>query len=154
WLPVTSGGDGQLKLTKSWGIRGAFNHNWDPHWSTSLFGAYTGVRYDGAVGNLATAKGIYCASFGLSHPGLGVTYTCDPTFNTAQLGVITRWTPVKGLAFSAEILWFHLDQKMGNGPGLATSTSAFNPGAPKPTTVYEFKDQDTVTLNVRVQRNF
>ena len=26
--------------------------------------------------------------------------------------------------------------------------------APKPTAVYEFKDQDTVALNVRVQRNF
>ena len=26
--------------------------------------------------------------------------------------------------------------------------------SPKPTTVYEYKDQDTVSLNVRVQRNF
>jgi hypothetical protein len=26
--------------------------------------------------------------------------------------------------------------------------------APKPTAVYEFKDQDTASLNVRVQRNF
>jgi hypothetical protein len=26
--------------------------------------------------------------------------------------------------------------------------------APKPLTTYEFKDQDTVALNVRVQRNF
>jgi hypothetical protein len=28
------------------------------------------------------------------------------------------------------------------------------PSAPKPTTVYEFKDQSAVSLNVRVQRNF
>ena len=27
-------------LTKAWGIRGAFNHNWDPYWSTSLWGSY------------------------------------------------------------------------------------------------------------------
>ena len=26
-------------LTKAWGIRGAFNHNWDPYWSSSLFGS-------------------------------------------------------------------------------------------------------------------
>src|SRR5205085_902339 len=40
YLPVPSAGDGPLKLTKAWGIRGAFNHNWDPYWSTSLFGSY------------------------------------------------------------------------------------------------------------------
>jgi hypothetical protein len=154
YLPVIFGGDGNLKLTKAWGIRGAFNHNWDPYWSTSLFGSYAAVRYDGAVGDLTTAKGAYCAAFALTHVGSGVTYTCDPNFNTAQLGVVTRWTPVKNLTFSAEVQWFHLDQKMGNGPGLATSTAVFAGGAPKPTTTYEFKDQDTVSLNVRVQRNF
>lgn len=154
WLPIASGGDGQLKLTTAWGVRGAFNHNWDPYWSTSLFGGYTSVRYDGAVGDLMSAKGIYCAAFALAHGGQGVTYTCDPSYNTAQLGVVTRWTPIKNLAFSAEIQWFHLDQRMGNGPGLGTSTSAFSPGAPKPAATYEFKDQNAVSLNVRVQRNF
>jgi Porin subfamily len=61
--------------------------------------------------------------------------------------VVTRWTPVKNLTFSAEVMWFHLDQMM---------TGAAIPGAaaPKPTTGYEFKDQDAVSLNVRVQRSF
>jgi Porin subfamily len=154
WLPASSGGDGRLKLTKALGVRGAFNHNWDPYWSTSLWGSYSSVRYDGTVGDLTSAKGIYCASFAISHAGLGVSYTCDPNYNVSQLGVVTRWTPVKNLTFSAEVQWFHLDQKMGNGPGLTTSTSAFSPGAPKPAALYEFKDQDTVALNVRVQRNF
>ena len=117
WAPAGIGGsDGQLKLTKAWGIRGAFNHNWDPYWSTSLFGSYSAVRYDGTVGDLNSAKGIYCAAFALGHGGQGVTYTCDPNFNVSQLGVVTRWTPVKNLTFSAEVQWFHLDQKMG-GPG-------------------------------------
>jgi hypothetical protein len=61
--------------------------------------------------------------------------------------VVTRWTPVKNLTFSAEVMWFHLDQ---NFSGFATLT----PTAPKPTAVYQYKDQDTVSLNVRVQRNF
>jgi hypothetical protein len=161
WMPAGIAGplgtsDGQLKLTKAWGIRSAFNHNWDPFWSTSLFGSYASVRYDGTVGNLNTAKGQYCAAFGIVHTGQGVTYTCDPNYNAAMLGVVTRWTPIKNLAFSAEVLWFHLDQKMGNGPGLATSTSALigGPGSPKPATVYEFRDQNAVSFNVRVQRNY
>jgi hypothetical protein len=147
WLPAAAGGDGSLKLTKAWGVRGAFNHNWDPYWSSSLFGSYSAVRYDGTVGDLSTAKGAYCAAFAVSHPGLGVSYTCDPSFNVSQLGFITRWTPVKNLTFSAEAIWFHLDQKY-------QGTSTFGAGAPKPVATYEFKDQDTVSLNVRVQRNF
>jgi Porin subfamily len=74
----------------------------------------------------------------------------------AQVGVVTRWTPVKNLTFSAEVQYFHLDQKMG-GIGGAAATSVFagaGPGAPKPVASYEFRDQDTVSLNVRVQRNF
>jgi hypothetical protein len=152
--PGIGGSDGQLKLTKSWGIRGAFNHNWDPYWSTSLFGSYSSVRYDGTVGDLNTAKGQYCAAFAIGHAGQGVTYTCDPNFNVSQLGAVTRWTPVKNLTFSAEVQWFHLDQKMGAGPATGVALSAFSPGAPKPSTTYEFKDQDTVLLQMRVQRNF
>jgi Porin subfamily len=157
WAPVGAGSDGQLKLTKAWGIRGAFNHNWDPFWSTSLFGSYSSVRYDGSVGDLNSAKGIYCASFAAGHPGAlginGASYTCDPNFNVSQLGVLTRWTPIKNLTFSAEVQWFHLDQKMG-GVGGAVATSTFSPGPPKPSATYEFKDQDTVLLQLRVQRNF
>ena len=99
------------------------------------------------MGDLTTAKGQYCAAFALSHIGSGVTYTCDPNFNISQFGVVTRWTPVKNLTFSAEVLYFRLDQKF-------TGTSALTNMPPKPNTVYEFKDQDTVSLNVRVQRNF
>jgi hypothetical protein len=40
------------------------------------------------------------------------------------------------------------------GVGGATATSTFSPGAPKPAATYEFKDQDTVLLQLRVQRNF
>jgi hypothetical protein len=60
---------------------------------------------------------------------------------------VTRWTPVKNLSFSAEVMWFHLDQKF-------TGTSTLTNMAPKPNTTYEFKDQDTVSFNVRAQRNF
>ena len=71
----------------------------------------------------------------------------NPDFNVSQLGVVTRWTPVKNLTFSGEVDWFHLDQKY-------SGTSTFGPGAPKPTATYEFKDQNTVLLQLRAQRNF
>jgi hypothetical protein len=79
-------------------------------------------------------------------------FTCNPNFNVYQVGVVTRWTPVKNLTFSAEVQYFRLDQAY-----TGTVASAGGPGAPKPGgagTSYELKDQDTVALNVRVQRNF
>ena len=60
---------------------------------------------------------------------------------------MTRWTPVKNLTFSAEVGAFFLDQKM-------SGSSVFIATAPKPAALYEFKDQSTVFLNVRAQRNF
>ena len=59
----------------------------------------------------------------------------------------SRWTPVKNLTLSAEVGWFGLDQKMTGAAILAVA-------APKPTTVYEYKNQNTEYLNVRIQRNF
>jgi hypothetical protein len=133
-----------IKLVDAWGIRGAFNHNWDPYWSSSLFGSYAQVRYGGSVLDVTSAKGAFCANYTV---GKGAGFTCDPDFNIAQVGVTTRWTPVKNLTFSAEVGAFFLDQKMS---GVATLAAA----APKPTTVYEFKDQSTVYLNFQARRNF
>ncbi len=155
---VYGAGTNGIILTNAWGLRGAFNHNWNPYWSTSLFGSYSQVKYDGgADDNLfgagtTSAKGAYCAAFAASHAGqTGVagaaTYSCNPDFNVSQLGAVTRWTPVKNLTFSGEVQWFHLDQKMAGA-------STFTPSAPKPAAVYQFKDQDTVLLQVRAQRNF
>jgi hypothetical protein len=153
------GGDGQIKLVESYGVRGAFNHNWDPYWSSSLFGSAAAVRYNGTAGagtalaafDLGSAKGQWCAGYVASNKltaaNTSADFSCNPDYNVYQLGVVTRWTPVKNLTFSAEVQYFHLDQKM-------TGTATLTPSAPKPTTTYEYKDQDTVALNVRVQRNF
>ena len=141
FLPIANRGDGSLHLTEAFGFRGAFNHNWDPYWSSSLFGGIGFVRYDGA------ARAEYCAAYGVTVPGQGVTYTCNPNFDVSQIGVITRWTPVTNLTFSAEAMWTHLRQ---NFSGFAT----FTPGAPQPIQTWTYKNQDTVSLNVRVQRNF
>jgi hypothetical protein len=152
-------GTGGIALTTAWGVRGAFNHNWNPNWSTSLFGSYSSVRYDGGANDnllgagTTSAKGAYCAAFAASHSGQALAgnatgnYTCNPDFNVSQLGVVTRWTPVKNLTFSGEVQWFHLDQKM-------SGSSVFSAASPKPNALYEFKDQNTVLLQLRAQRNF
>jgi hypothetical protein len=132
---------GSIHLTESYGVRGAFNHNWDPYWSSSLFGGMGWVRYD------STAQANYCAAIAVNIPGQGASYTCNPNYNISMLGASTRWTPVKNLTFTAETIWTHLDTGF-------KGTSTFSPGAPYAASTLAFKSQDTVSLQVRVQRNF
>ncbi|NVN86071.1 MAG: porin [Rhodopseudomonas sp.] len=125
-----------IEKTSLWGVRGAFNHNWNPYWSTSLFGSYTSVDYNGT----ATAR--ICAA--IAGPA---TFSCNPDFRIAQIGLVTRWTPVKNLTFSGELMYTNLDQSY-------TGTAVLAPGGLKPTTTYEFKDQGTWTGSLRAQRVF
>ncbi len=133
------GGTGtSIEKTTSWGIRGAYTHNWSPYWNSSVFGAYASMTYDG------TAKALICAPIaGLLTAGS----TCNPDFNIAQIGTITRWTPVKNLTFSGEVMYTALDQKYSGAivlPAVAT----------KPAATYELKDQNTWSFALRAQRNF
>jgi Porin subfamily len=134
-------GDGQLHLTTAYGVRGAFNHNWDPYWSSSLFGGMGWVRYD------STAQTEYCAAYAVAVAGQGTTYSCNPNYSISMLGTVTRWTPVKNLTLSAETIWTHLSTGFNGSANIPLA-------APYSPTTLAFKAQDTVSFNVRVQRNF
>ena len=94
-----------------------------------------------------SAKGALCNAFNTTNTAKSGDYSCNPDYNIAQVGVVTRWTPVKNLTFSGEVGAFFLDQKL-------TGSAVLVGPSPKPTARYEFRDQSTVFLNVRVQRNF
>ncbi|SDI83345.1 Porin subfamily protein [Bradyrhizobium sp. Rc2d] len=133
------GPGGNLELTKTYGFRGAYTHNWSPYWNTALYGAWAAVNHSG------TAKGLICGSAAFAT----LTGTCNPDFNIGQVGVITRWTPVKNLTFSADFTYSHLDQKYSGVITTGALTSVAKPAA-----TYELKDQDTYSLLLRAQRNW
>ena len=115
-----------IELTKAYGFNGAFNHNWNRNWSSSVFGSWSHVDYNG------TATATICG---------GVIAGCNPDFNVSQLGLNTTWKPVKDLAFIAEATWTHIDQ---NNVGATTLQS-------RPVT---YGDTDRYSGILRVQRNF
>jgi hypothetical protein len=119
-------GNANLELTKAYGFNGAFNHNWNRNWSSSIFGSYSHVDYNG---NVTTAFGY------------------NPDFNVSQLGVSTTWKPVKNLALIVEGTWAHIDQ---NRTGLTGSTT-LDRIASRPTS---FGDTDNFSGIFRVQRNY
>jgi hypothetical protein len=134
-----SNGSG-IQKTTAWGIRGAFNHNWNPYWSTSIFGAYTAIDYNG------TATALICGAATSAITGAGV---CNPDFKIAQVGTVTRWTPVKNLTLSGEVMYTYLDQSSSGVVNLPAIASISKPAA-----TYEFKDQGVWSGNLRVQRTF
>lgn len=153
-----------IQKTQAFGVRGAFNHNWNPYWSSALFGSASWVHYRGngntdPVNGIVSAAGLVCnklfAGGALTGAALlasvSANYSCNPNFAIYQLGTVTRWTPVSNLTFSAELLWTHLDQNMQGTfvPAAVPATLAKAAGV-----AYEFRDQNTFSLNVRAQRNF
>jgi hypothetical protein len=155
-----------LQLTRGVGFRGAFNHNWSPEWSSSLFGSYAKISYND------TAKNLWCSSYGgtlangtpitslgfnaiggkPATPIPGTGYTCDPGFSVFQVGTTLRWTPVKNLTFSSEVMYSFLKTNM-TGIASGTTSSAFPvPGGPAAT--WQYGNVGTVSFNLRAQRNF
>jgi Porin subfamily len=152
-----------LQLTRGWGFRGAFNHNWDPYWSTSLFGGIAALSYN------STAKTLFCNTFvanagvpikgtnNVTHGGgtgaaLGADGTpsaCDPGFTVSEIGLVTRWTPVANLTFSTEVLYAFLKTNMSG-----TATGAPSSALPLANTTYNYTNLGTTSVNFRVQRNF
>jgi len=147
-------GVGQQSI-QTWGMRGGYTHNWNPFWNTSIYGAWAAVHYNDASKAMlcgGTVNGLVFAgsvrtTFNPAGSGTAIT-SCNPDYNVAQAGIITRWTPVKNLTFSADLTWQHLDQKYA-GTVSAPSATIGKPGA-----VYELKDQDNVVLLLRAQRNW
>jgi hypothetical protein len=135
---------GSIETVKTWGFRGAYTHNWNPNWISAIYGGYAGLSYT------SNAKALICANFAANlAPSAGAT--CNPDFNFGVIGVNTVWTPVKNLAFTADLSWSRLDQKYAgtiSGANTAVATAA------KPAAVYELKDQNSLTLLLRAQRNF
>jgi hypothetical protein len=147
------------QLTQGWGFRGAFNHNWDLNWSTSLFGGIAGLSYN------QTAKNLWCASYaGTTSAGtpaavipsgkpvsaVSPDFTCDPGFTMSEIGLVTRWTPIKNLTFTGEVLYAYLKTNM-------TGSAVFTPTATLPllgSATYQYGNLGTASVHFRVQRDF
>jgi len=78
-----------LELTTAWAVVAGFQHVWNPHWKTSIYGSYGEISYPGSVNSL-----------------LGPGQTND--WNYGQVGSRTVWNPVKNLDLSVDVMYNHL----------------------------------------------
>ena len=70
----------------------------------------------------------------------------------SQIGVVTRWTPVKNLTFSAEALYSYLKTNMSGFASGTTSSSFPVVGGTQAT--WQYGNVGTASVNLRVQRTF
>ena len=120
------------------GLSYGLHADWNAQWNSALFGSYTSVSYN------ATARGYICATVTTF---LTAGSTCNPNFNVAQIGTNTRWSPVKNLAFTGELMYTLVDQQY-------SGVAALPAVSVKPAALYELKDQGTLSLAFRAQRNW
>jgi len=146
---------GNQHAVTTFGGQFGYNHNWNPYWNSGLYGAAAAVRYDdfskialcGPTGN--GAGGAFPPAglmFGVDRVlGHGV---CNPNYEIYQAGIVTRWTPVKGLTFSGDVTWQGIAQ---HNQGLILFSSTL---IGKPLALYELKSEQNVVLLLRAQKNW
>jgi hypothetical protein len=129
-----------IETVKTWGFRGGYTHNWNANWASAIYGAYAQERYG------ANSTAVICANMVRL---LALTGNCSPNLNFGVIGFNTIWTPVKGLAFVADVNVVRLDQQFS---GTITAPAVL--GVSKPAAVYEMKDQTGVSMLLRARRNW
>ena len=105
--PLAGGGGAGCELTSSWSAAGAYEHNWNSHWNTSIYGGYVKVDHSTAAeGILGIAPGAADYSF-------------------YQIGSRTVWTPVKNLDLSVDVMYNNLKGAPASQVGTKTSADVW-----------------------------
>jgi hypothetical protein len=134
-----------IELTEAWSVSAGFEHHWDAHWQSSLYGGYVAINYSDTANAYLNA---------ISQPlcGLvaGVTAAC-PSWDSSfwQIGSRTVWTPVKGLDLSVDVMYNKLNTAWSE-----VGTIGATPGGGKQSQFFNVSDQDVWQGIFRVQRNF
>ncbi len=150
-----------INMTNSWSATAFYEHYWNQKWRTSVFGGYVAVDYS------ATERSMICPTgFGgtaiWANLALQAGATCNPNYNTWQLGTRTMWNPHPMLDIGVEVLYTQLNQSNTGNVALGTTAFSSATGAAAGTVgsgalgsgIYSFANQGVWSGMFRIQRNF
>src|SRR5215467_15216918 len=137
---------GQFELTTAWTAGAGYEHFWLRNFSTTVYGNYTQVRYNDTVIN----SRLFCGGGGATTQNLSFTgANCDPGFNYWTIGTHTDWYPVANFRLAVDVLYARVETAFdGQTVSLSKAQGA------RPTGLYTAKDQGTLSVIFRAQRNF
>ncbi len=120
----------------------AFEHNWNPHWKTSLYGGYGEFNYND------TANAILCAKAGILTAAPTSAAGCNNDFSYWNIGSRTQWTINNGLYIGLDVVYEKLNTASG---GFTTGVAGLNA---QPATARTIADQDAWIGQLRIHRDF
>jgi porin-like protein len=152
-----AGYDGSVQRTKVWGVNAAWDHLWTPNLKTSVYGAFIKVEYNNTSRDLmavslcntvpGTVPVAVPAAVGTAAGAISrITGNCDPDFSIWQIGSRTQWNITPSFYVGFDVMYQKLETAFAGSTALFTAAA----GLPRPTGVYEIKDQDTVGVTARV----
>jgi hypothetical protein len=104
------GGGSSQDLTDGWSVSAAYQHGWNAHWKTSLYGAYGDINYSD------TSSARISANEGVAPGG-------SADWSIWQVGSRTVWTPVKNLDLSVDVMYNHVDTAFDGQTNIAGTTT-------------------------------
>ena len=141
----TQGGD--LQLTTSWGVDAAFEHHWNPHWQTSIYGAYLATSFnDTANAQLCLGE----SSATMLGAAMTVANGCDNNWNVWNIGTRTQWNIDSQTYIGVDVVYQQL-RSASNGVPVNVAASA---GGNQPQAFRTLDDQSAWMAQFRVHRNF
>ncbi len=137
-----------VELTTAWGVNAAYEHFWNPHWRTSLYGGYAAVSYG------ERANAMICSSFGAANgTGVGPLAValpgCDNDWSTWWVGSRTQWNVTKDFYMGLDVLYSKLQTANANIASLG-----FIPPAQSIGLHQSIADVDNWMFRFRVHRDF
>ena len=133
-----------VQLTTSWGVNAAFEHHWNPHWQTSVYGAYVATSYN------AVANAILCSAEGAgSGMGTGAVANpgCNNNFAVWNVGSRTQWNIDAQTYIGIDVLY----QNLKSATVAGTPSISFGQ---QPAAARTISDQSAWMAEFRVHRNF
>ena len=132
-----------IEQTTAWTVGGGFEYFWTRNFSSTIYGAYTEVRYNNTVIN----NRWFCQGTNTVFAGSGGI--CDPGFKYFSVGTHHDWFPLPGLRFAVDVMYTNIQSELSG----QTVTLGTRVGA-RPTGVYTVKDLGILAAIFRAQRTW
>jgi hypothetical protein len=128
---------GSNNLTTAWGANAAYEHFWNPHWQTSVYGGYSATTYDTAANaTLCTMEGGPIASA-----------NCSNNWSIWNIGTRTQFNLDSQTSMGVDIVYQNLNTANAGAAILVTNGTQLGG-------LRTIANQSALMGQFRIHRNF